>query len=44
VAYAEAIGSDFITCDDDLIKKARRCKIEVWYGTPVDFCQKENIK
>ncbi|MBD3390863.1 MAG: PIN domain-containing protein [Chitinivibrionales bacterium] len=42
-AYAEALGADLISCDDDLLKKCRRCTIKVWYGTPLDFCQKERL-
>ena len=43
LAYAEELGAYFITCDDDLLKKARKCKLRVWLGTPIEFCQKENI-
>jgi predicted nucleic acid-binding protein len=44
MAYAEMLDADFITCDDSLLKKVRRCKITVWCGTPVDYCQKENVR
>jgi predicted nucleic acid-binding protein len=43
VAYAEAAGADFITCDDALIKKCKRHDINVWYGLPSDFVAKERI-
>jgi predicted nucleic acid-binding protein len=43
MAYAEMLSADFITCDDNLLKKVRRCKATVWCGTPVDYCQKENV-
>jgi predicted nucleic acid-binding protein len=43
LAYAEIVGADFITCDDELLNRSRRCKIDVWCGTPVDFCKKERL-
>jgi len=43
LAYAEAIGADFITCDDQMLRRARRHDVAVWYGTPVDFLTKEGI-
>jgi predicted nucleic acid-binding protein len=43
LAYAEALIADFITCDDELIKRCHRCPPEVWCGTPVDFCKKEGL-
>ena len=44
VAFAEALKAPFITCDDKLIKRCRRYSISVWCGTPVEFCEQENIK
>jgi predicted nucleic acid-binding protein len=43
VAYAEACGAEFITCDDDLLRKCRRNNVRIWYGTPVDFGKKEGL-
>jgi len=43
VAYAEAVGADLVSCDDELIARSRRGKIKVWCGTPVDFCKKEKL-
>jgi len=43
VAHAEAAGAAFITCDDDLMKKCRKAEVTVWYGSPVDFCRRENL-
>lgn len=43
-AFAEALKASFITCDDKLIKLCRRHKIAVWCGTPVEFCEKEQIQ
>ena len=43
VAYAEAVGASFITCDDVLIRKYSRCQVRVWYGTPIDYCKKDGL-
>jgi hypothetical protein len=43
-AFAEALDASFITCDDKLIKLCRRFNLSVWFGTPVEFCEKEQIK
>ena len=43
VAHSEAAGAAFITCDDNLIKKCHRCDVNIWYGTPVDYCKKEGL-
>lgn len=44
VAFAEQIGTPFISCDDRLIKKCLKNNIKVWVGTPIAFCEKENLK
>jgi predicted nucleic acid-binding protein len=44
VAYTEAVGADFITCDDNLLKKCRKLDLTVWYGDPLQYCIKENLK
>lgn len=43
VAYAESCNAEFITCDDDLIRKCRRNISIIWYGSPVDFGKKESL-
>jgi hypothetical protein len=43
VTYAEICNSDFVTCDDDLLRKCRRSGVTLWYGTPVDFGKKEGL-
>ena len=43
IAYAEACDAEFITCDDDLLKKCRRNNVKIWCGTPVDFGKKEGL-
>jgi hypothetical protein len=44
VALSESAGADFITCDDQLLKKCRRQKIKIWCGLPTEFCEKENLE
>ena len=44
VAFAEQAAASFITCDDKLIKKCLKCDISVWIGSPIAFCEKENLK
>lgn len=43
IAYAESVGADFITCDDELLKRSRKYPLKVWCGTPIDFCMKEGL-
>jgi hypothetical protein len=42
-AYAEKIDAFFITCDDQLLRKCKQASLEIWYGTPEDFCRKERL-
>jgi len=44
VAFAEQAGASFITCDDKLVKKCLTSDIKVWTGSPIAFCEKENLK
>jgi len=44
VAFAEQADALFITCDDKLVKKCLKCDISVWTGSPIAFCEKENLK
>lgn len=44
VAFAEQSGSQFISCDDALIKKCINHDIKVWCGNPVAFCEKEGLR
>ena len=44
LAFAEQSDADFISCDDRLIKKCQRHEIKVWTGTPIAFCEKEDLK
>jgi predicted nucleic acid-binding protein len=44
VAFAEQSGSSFISCDDKLIKKCLNYKINIWFGNPVAYCEKEGLR
>jgi hypothetical protein len=44
LTFAEAAQADFITCDDRLIRRCRRINTSVWFGAPMAFCDKENLK
>jgi predicted nucleic acid-binding protein len=44
LAFTEAAQADFITCDDRLLRSCRRVHLKVWAGTPVSFCEKENLR
>jgi predicted nucleic acid-binding protein len=43
LAFAEEANASFISCDDRLIRQCRRVQPDVWFGTPVAFCDKENL-
>lgn len=44
LAFAEAAQAEFITVDDRLLKRCHRLKPAVWYGTPLAYCEKENLR
>ncbi len=44
VAYAELSGSDFVTVDDRLIRQLQRTRLNIWSGTPIAYCDKENLR
>ena len=44
LAFAEEAEADFVTCDDRLLRQCRRVQPTVWFGTPVAFCDKENLQ
>ncbi|MEW5718283.1 MAG: PIN domain-containing protein [Chloroflexota bacterium] len=44
LALAEQAECDFITCDDRLIRQCQRIIPEHWCGTPIAYCDKENLK
>lgn len=44
VAFAEAGGADFISCDDKLLKKCEKAGLAIWHGDPLQFCIKEDLR
>jgi predicted nucleic acid-binding protein len=44
LACAEQAGADFVTCDDRLIRQCRRVKPGIWFGTPIAFCDQEDLR
>lgn len=44
VAFAEAAGPDFVTCDDRLLKRCLKTGLKVWCGDPLQYCLKEALK
>ena len=44
LAFAEEAQADFITCDDRLLRQCQHIQPSVWFGTPVAFCDKENLQ
>ncbi|WP_304511879.1 PIN domain-containing protein [Desulfobacula sp.] len=44
LVFAEAVGADFITCDDKLCKKCCTVDTVIWAGNPVAFCDKEGLR
>lgn len=44
IAFAEVIADEFITCDDILLKKAKKNNILIPVVTPLDFISKEELK
>ena len=43
VAFAEQAKADLVTCDDRLIRRYQRARPLIWCGTPIAFCDKENL-
>ncbi|MCX6050255.1 MAG: hypothetical protein NT075_34590 [Chloroflexi bacterium] len=44
LAFAEQAEADFISVDDRLLKLCNRFKLPIWYGTPLAYCEKENLR
>ena len=43
VAFAELGSCDFVTVDDRLLRQLSRVGPEVWFGTPMAYCDKEEL-
>jgi predicted nucleic acid-binding protein len=44
LAFAEEAQASFITCDDRLLRQCKRARPTVWVGTPMSFCDKEDLR
>lgn len=44
VAFAEQAIADFVSVDDRLLKKCKKLVLPIWFGTPVAYCEKENLR
>ena len=44
LAFAEQAQASFITCDDRLLRQCKRVRPAVWVGTPVSFCDEEDLR
>ena len=44
LAFAEQANADFVTCDARLLRQAHRIQAKIWCGTPVAYCDKENLQ
>ena len=43
LAFAEGLGASSVTCDDQLVRQCRRLQLDIWSGTPVAFCDEEDL-
>ena len=43
IAFAEMANAEFISCDIKLLKKCKKHKIKIWSGSPIVFCEKEDL-
>jgi predicted nucleic acid-binding protein len=44
IAFAVLSEVDFISVDDRLIKKCQNTDLKIWAGTPISFCEKEDLQ
>lgn len=44
LALAEQAQADFVSTDDQLLKRAQRARLSIWIGTPVAYCEKEHLR
>ena len=44
VAFAEAMRAGFVSSDDRLLRQRSHVRSGIWTGTPVAFCEKEDLK
>lgn len=44
IAFAEQARADFVSVDDRLLKNCHRTAIRIWCGSPVAYCEKEQLR
>lgn len=44
IAFAEISADVFITCDKDLIRRSRACRVKLEVCSPLEFVMKEDLK
>jgi predicted nucleic acid-binding protein len=44
VAFAEFAQADFVTVDERLLRQCQRLNVQVWSGTPLAYCDKEELR
>jgi predicted nucleic acid-binding protein len=44
VAFAESAQADFVSVDDRLIKQCKHLMVNVWCGSPLAYCDKEDLR
>jgi predicted nucleic acid-binding protein len=44
LAFAEAAKACFATVDDQLLRRTEHASPSVWVGTPMGYCEKEDLK
>ena len=44
IAFSEASSSEFISCDDRLLKKYSKMAKGIWSGNPIQFIEKEGVR
>ncbi|VAW30894.1 hypothetical protein MNBD_CHLOROFLEXI01-1996 [hydrothermal vent metagenome] len=44
IAFAEHAKAEFITVDDKLLKQCTKWVTTIWFGSPLAYCEKENLR
>jgi hypothetical protein len=44
LVFAEQAKADFVSVDDRFLKRARRIRLSIWVGAPLQLCERENLR
>ncbi len=44
LAFAEYAKADFVSVDDRFLKRASRIRLSIWIGTPLQLCEREDLR